>query len=262
MRSASSASCGAPPPRRRPTSEWPSMYLVVECIDDVEAVLQRALDVGAGEGVVADGDDAARAGRARPPRSGRPASAADWSGSPPRSAACLGVIAASSAPTSAQVDEAETRARPSACARSRTAGSCRRRGRRWRSMCEPASSSSSSVRGGGQAGGEGEARGPALQVGQRAPAARSASGSGCASTRSPGARRGSTGRRSRWRRSAASPRRSSGSGRWPPWMTRVAKRARLLSSLMLGVASSRHAAAQIVEQVDAGDEPQELTAVA
>ena len=53
--------------------------------DDVEAELQRPLDVGAGEGVVGDRDQAALRlrERRRSPR-GRRASAADWSASRPR----------------------------------------------------------------------------------------------------------------------------------------------------------------------------------
>src|SRR5437773_9569316 len=54
----------------------------------------------------------------------------------------------------------------------------------------------------------------------------------------------------------------SGSGRWPPWMTRVAKRCPGVWSLMRSspLALSQPAA-QPIEQIDAGDEALELVVV-
>src|SRR5258708_37478462 len=53
----------------------------------------------------------------------------------------------------------------------------------------------------------------------------------------------------------------SGSGRWPPWITRVAKRSCGWSSLMRSSPPSlSQPAAQPVEQIDARDEPLELVA--
>ena len=63
-----------------------------------------------------------------------------------------------------------------------------------------------------QARGEGEGRRCRFRGRRRRARRRSASGSGCAHIRSPCARRGSAGHRSRSRRSAPSPRRSSGRG--------------------------------------------------
>ena len=85
---------------------------------------------------------------------------------------------------------------------------------------------------------------------------RSASGSGCAHIRSPCARPGSAGRRSRWRRSAPSPRRSSGrgSGRHG-WCA-----SRRPGGFCGGVCRSS-CAPQMVDQVDAGDQADELVAV-
>src|SRR6478672_6274279 len=51
-----------------------------------------------------------------------------------------------------------------------------------------------------------------------------------------------------------------GSGDWPAWMVRVAKPRRLLF-FMIPLGPSGHAAAQMVQQIDAGDEPEELAAL-
>src|SRR5207237_8221900 len=54
----------------------------------------------------------------------------------------------------------------------------------------------------------------------------------------------------------------SGSGRWPPWMTRVAKRCAGVSSLMRSSPPAlSQPAAQPIEQIDARDEPLKLVVV-
>ena len=115
------------------------------------------------------------------------------------------------------------------------------------------------VRGGGHAGCEGEAGVPPSRLGDARPAARRASGCGCARSRSPCARRGSTARRSRWRRSAASPRRCADRAPGPPWMTLACCRVSLMRG-QLSVDSLAGGAA--VQQIDARDQAQELLAVA
>ena len=176
---------------------------------DVEAVLERALDIGAGKGVVGGGPDAAalrdrghafevdelqqRIGRRLDPDEPRVR--------PDR--------APSSASASVQIDDRSSRARPSACARARTAGASRRRDRRppryaSRGRGNRAWSRSRQARRRRQS--------RRCRLRDRRCSARTPCGSGswCAHSRSPCARPGSAARRSRSRRSASSRRRSSG----------------------------------------------------
>ena len=176
---------------------------------EVEAVLQRALAVGRGEGVV-------RRDQARPcawpaPRAhpGRRGAAWGWWVSPPRSAGWRAVMAASTAATSDRF----TKLKVSPCGAAAH-------------LVEQAEAAAVEVVGGHHVGAGvqhlqrrgdgGEARGEGEALASRSPgprrSARRRSGWGCASgnTRSPCERPGSPGRRWRWRRSASSPRRSWG----------------------------------------------------
>ena len=224
--------------------------------DDVEAELQRPLDAGAGEGVVGDR-------RCRPLRLASAATrleidqraAADWSASRPRSSCVSGRIAASTAARS--VRSTKVTSRP---------------GRALAHPLEQPEGAAIEVVGGDdmgagveqfehggdrrQARGEGEARGAALQVGDRALEGEARRVLAAASTRSPCARRGSAGRRSRWRRSAPSPRRSS--GRALAAMDGAGRE----GQAVLAVADVGHRCApQMVDQVDAGDQAEEFVAV-
>ena len=170
--------------------------------DDVEAELQRALHIGAGEGVVGHAQDAARRGRCARWRARSASRSSGLVGVSTHTIRVSGRSAASRFVGIGQVDEAEA-----------VAGAARAHALEQPEGAAVQVVAGDDVRAGveqlehgrdrGQPGGEGEA--PARRLRGRPRSARTPSASGCASGRSRGpcARPGSTARRSRWRRSAA-----------------------------------------------------------
>ena len=170
--------------------------------DDVDAEFQRPLEIGAAEGVVGDREQALAPGqRRRSPSRSTMLAAAGWSASRPTACCVSGRIAASTAARS--VKSAKLTCRPAERLRTRSQ--------------QPEGAAVDVVGGddmragveqfehGGdrrQARGEGEGRRRRFRGRPPRARRRSASGSGCGRIRSPCARRGSAGRRSRWRRSA------------------------------------------------------------
>ena len=156
----------------------------------------------------------------------------------------------------AQVDEAEVEPGRALAHLARTAGRCRHRGRRVATTWSPAVEQ---LQHGGdrrQARGEGEAVAAALQVGDAALEGEAGRVLACGSIRSPCARPGFPGRRSRWRRSAPSPRRwwdrAAGRRGWCAWRR---------PGGWPGLSAHRVCSLQVVDQVDAGDQAEELVAV-
>ena len=232
------------------TSEWPFRYLVVECTTMSKPSSSGRWQYGLAKVLSATVRMPRALGERGDRVAGRPAAAADWSASRPRSACVSGVIAASSGAGSVRSTKREAQARrcagapveqPERAAVEVVAGDRRGRRRRaararWRSP--PGRRRRRSLR-------------AALQVGDAALEGAARRVVAAARSRSPCARPGSPGRRSRWRRSAASPRRcrvgrlagvDGAGGEAPGGWPSVRRR------------SCRVVAAQVVEQVDAGDQ--------
>ena len=252
-RSAFSPTTSTPPTM----SEWPFRYLVAECMTMSKPCSMRPLHPGAGEGVVADGDDAALARQRRPAPRGRPASAAGWSASRPRSCGSP----AGSPPRSAARSVRSTKLKSSPAERSP------------HPLEQPPAAAIEIVHGddmiaaveqlqrrGGRrhAGGEGEAGGAALQIGDaaligvagRVLAARIL----VALVHARALLDIGRGRVDRHHDRAGRRDRATGRHGWCGWRSRG-------GCCFFMVASSGHAAAQMVQQIDAGDEAQELAAV-